>query len=251
MFVYVGYQGQADAANTARLQQLEQAGHPVITILMNDALDLGAEFYRWEVATAVASAVFGINPFDQPNVQAAKTATDGLMRVVETQGSLPEKTQPVAHENGVDYYANVPAGSAAEVLNAFFAQTRPGDFLCLQAYLTESPAVSASLLALRQRVQQQLHIATTSGYGPRFLHSTGQYHKGGPDTGLFVQFTDDNPQDLALPGRSYTFGTFKNAQALGDLEALQSYHRRTLRVHLGSNAEQGLKTLLAALPKLG
>ena len=251
VFVYVGYQGQADAANTAKLQLLEQAGHPVITILLNDALDLGAEFYRWEVATAVASAVFGINPFDQPNVQAAKTATDGLMRVVETQGSLPEKTQPVAHENGIDYYANVPAGSAAEVLKAFFAQTRPGDFLCLQAYLTESPAVSASLLALRQRVQRQLHIATTSGYGPRFLHSTGQYHKGGPDTGLFVQFTDDNPQDLALPGRSYTFGTFKNAQALGDLEALQSYHRRTLRVHLGGDAEQGLKTLLAALPQLG
>ncbi|GAA3956572.1 bifunctional transaldolase/phosoglucose isomerase [Hymenobacter antarcticus] len=251
VFVYVGYQGQADAANTDKLRQLQQAGHPVITILMQDALDLGAEFYRWEVATAVASAVFGINPFDQPNVQAAKTATDGLMKVVETQGSLPEKTQPVARENGVDYYAAVSGTNAAEVLQAFFAQTKPGDFLCLQAYLTESPAVSASLQELRLRVQQQLHIATTSGYGPRFLHSTGQYHKGGPDTGLFVQFTDDNPQDLALPGRSYTFGTFKNAQALGDLEALQSYHRRTLRVHLGSNAEQGLKTLLAALPKLG
>ncbi|GAB2709850.1 glucose-6-phosphate isomerase [Hymenobacter frigidus] len=251
VFVYMGYQGQADAANTDKLRQLQQAGHPVITILMQDALNLGAEFYRWEVATAVASAVFGINPFDQPNVQAAKTATDGLMKVVETQGSLPEKTQPVARENGVDYYAAVGGNNAAEVLQAFFAQTKPGDFLCLQAYLTESPAVSASLQELRLRVQQQLHIATTSGYGPRFLHSTGQYHKGGPDTGLFVQFTDDNPQDLALPGRSYTFGTFKNAQALGDLEALQSYNRRTLRVHLGSNAEQGLKTLLAALPKLG
>ena len=250
VFVYVGYQGQADAANTSKLQALEQAGHPTITILMEDALDLGQEFYRWEVATAVASAVFGINPFDQPNVQAAKTATDGLMKVVEEQGHLPEKTQPIARENGVDYYANVAGSDAAEVLKAFFAQTKPGDFLCLQAYLTESAAVSASLLELRQRVQQQLHIATTSGYGPRFLHSTGQYHKGGPNTGLFVQFTDDNPQDLALPGRSYTFGTFKNAQALGDLEALQGYHRRTLRVHLGSNAERGLKTLLAALPEL-
>ncbi|MFC7666892.1 hypothetical protein ACFQT0_05275 [Hymenobacter humi] len=109
--------------------------------------------------------------------------------------------------------------------------------------------MSECLQELRRRVQQQYHIATTSGYGPRFLHSTGQYHKGGPDTGLFVQFTDDNPNDLALPGRSYTFGTFKNAQALGDLEALQSYHRRTLRVHLGSDAEKGLRTMLAALPK--
>ncbi|GAC1382575.1 MAG: bifunctional transaldolase/phosoglucose isomerase [Hymenobacter sp.] len=248
VFVYVGYEGQTDADNTAKLQQLQQAGHPIITILMNDALDLGAEFYRWEVATAVASAVFGINPFDQPNVQAAKTATDGLMKVVETQGSLPEKSQPAARENGVDYYAAVSGEGAAGVLKAFFAQARPGDFLCLQAYLTETPAVSARLQELRQRVQSALHIATTSGYGPRFLHSTGQYHKGGPDTGLFVQFTDDNPQDLALPGRSYTFGTFKNAQALGDLEALQSYHRRTLRVHLGADAEAGLKTMLAALP---
>ena len=251
VFVYVGYKGQADEANAAKLKALEQAGHPTVSILLEDALDLGQEFYRWEVATAVASAVFGINPFDQPNVQAAKTATDGLMKVVEAQGSLPEKSLPVARENGVDYYASVPNGSAAEVLQAFFAQTKAGDFLCLQAYLTETPAVSASLQELRRRVQQQLHIATTSGYGPRFLHSTGQYHKGGPDTGLFVQFTDDNPQDLALPGRSYTFGTFKNAQALGDLEALQGYHRRTLRVHLGADAAQGLQTLLAALPSLG
>ena len=249
VFVYVGYKGQADEANTTKLKALEQAGHPTITILMDDALDLGQEFYRWEMATAVASAVFGINPFDQPNVQAAKTATDGLMKTVEEQGSLPEKSQPVASQDGVAYYSAVPGESASDVLEAFFAQARSGDFLCLQAYLTETPAVSASLLELRQRVQAQYHIATTSGYGPRFLHSTGQYHKGGPDTGLFVQFTDDNPQDLALPGRSYTFGTFKNAQALGDLEALQSYNRRTLRVHLGSDAEKGLKTMLAALPK--
>ena len=251
VFVYMGYRGQPDAANTARLQELAQAGHPVITILMNDALDLGQEFFRWEVATAVASATLGLNPFDQPNVQAAKTATDGLMKAVEAQGHLPETAAPAAREHGVDYYSAAGGNSAAGVLQAFFAQARPGDYLCLQAYLTETPAVSAHLLELRQRVQTALHLATTSGYGPRFLHSTGQYHKGGPDTGLFVQFTDDNPQDLALPGRSYTFGTFKNAQALGDLEALQNYHRRTLRVHLGSDAEQGLKTLLAALPQLG
>ena len=248
VFVYVGYQGQADEANTAKLQLLAQAGHPVITILMGEALDLGQEFYRWEVATAVASAVFGINPFDQPNVQAAKTATDGLMKVVETQGHLPAERKPEASENGVDYYTAVHGEGAAGVLKAFFTQAQPGDFLCLQAYLTETPAVSASLQTLRLRVQQALHIASTSGYGPRFLHSTGQYHKGGPNTGLFVQFTADNPNDLPLPGRSYTFGTFKNAQALGDLEALNSYHRRTLRVHLGADAEQGLRTLLAALP---
>jgi len=248
VFVYVGYQGQADAANATLLQQLQQAGHPVIAILMRDALDLGAEFFRWEVATAVASAVFGINPFDQPNVQAAKTATDKLMKAVEADGKLPATEAPAASENGVDYYIAAHGADATGVLKAFFAQARPGDFLCLQAYLTETPAVSAKLLELRQRVQKALHIATTSGYGPRFLHSTGQYHKGGPNTGLFVQFTDDNPQDLALPGRAYTFGTFKNAQALGDLQALHDNQRRTLRVNLGNDAEQGLKTLLAVLP---
>ena len=248
VFVYVGYQGQADETNTSKLQALAQAGHPVITILMKDAFDLGQEFYRWEVATAVASAVFGINPFDQPNVQSAKTATDKLMKAVEEQGKLPEGEQPAARENGVEYYTAAHGDGAAGVLRTFFAQAQPGDFMCLQAYLTETPAVTASLQALRQRVQHALHIATTAGYGPRFLHSTGQYHKGGPNTGLFVQFTDDNPRDLPLPGRSYTFGTFKNAQALGDLQALLDNDRRTLRVHLGHDAEQGLKTLLAALP---
>ena len=183
-------------------------------------------------------------------VQAAKTATDQLMKAVEADGKLPEGEQPAARENGVAYYTAAHGEGAAGVLRAFFAQARPGDYVCLQAYLTETPAVSASLLALRQRVQQQLHLATTSGYGPRFLHSTGQYHKGGPNTGLFIQFTDDNPQDLALPGRSYTFGTFKNAQALGDLQALRDNGRRTLRVNLGNNAEAGLKTMLAALPPL-
>ncbi|MBD2724654.1 bifunctional transaldolase/phosoglucose isomerase [Hymenobacter armeniacus] len=247
VFVYVVYEGQADEANAGKLQALAQAGHPVISIRMKDAFDLGQEFYRWEVATAVASAVFGINPFDQPNVQSAKTATDKLMKAVQEQGHLPEGEQPAASENGVDYYSAVQGNGAAGVLKAFFAQAKPGDFMCLQAYLTETPAVTASLQELRQRVQQALHIATTSGYGPRFLHSTGQYHKGGPNTGLFVQFTDDNPQDLPLPGRSYTFGTFKNAQALGDLQALLDNDRRTLRVHLGHNAEAGLKAVLAAL----
>jgi transaldolase/glucose-6-phosphate isomerase len=248
VFVYVGYQSEADEANTSKLQALAQAGHPVITIRMKDAFDLGQEFYRWEVATAVASAVFGINPFDQPNVQSAKTATDKLMKAVEEQGHLPEGEQPAASENGVEYYSAAQGEGAAGVLKAFFAQAKPGDFMCLQAYLTETPAVTASLQELRQRVQNALHIATTSGYGPRFLHSTGQYHKGGPNTGLFVQFTNDHSQDLPLPGRSYTFGTFKNAQALGDLQALHDNGRRTLRVHLGNDAEAGLKSLLAALP---
>jgi transaldolase/glucose-6-phosphate isomerase len=248
VFVYVGYQDDADAANKSKLEALEQAGHPIIRISLNDALDMGQEFFRWEVATAVASAVLEINPFDQPNVQESKTATDRLMKVVEEQGQLPQGQAPVVTENGVAYYTKVTGTDAASVLQAFFGQARPGDFLCLQAYLTETPALNQALQQLRTRVQNQQHIATASGYGPRFLHSTGQYHKGGPDTGLFVQFTVDHPQDLPLPGRSYTFGTFKNAQAQGDLEALQKYNRRTLRIHLGADAEKGLQAVLAAMP---
>ncbi|TGE14222.1 bifunctional transaldolase/phosoglucose isomerase [Hymenobacter elongatus] len=247
VFVYVGYQHDADPDNQAKLAALEAAGHPIIRIMMTEALDLGAEFFRWEVATAVASAVLEINPFDQPNVQAAKTATDSLMKVVQEQGSLPAGTAPQVTENGVAYYTAVAGGNAAEVIRNFFGQAQPGDFLNIQAYLTESGELNQGLQQLRTQVQEQLHLATTSGYGPRFLHSTGQYHKGGPDKGLFVQFTVDHPQDLALPGRSYSFGTFKNAQAAGDLQALHDYNRRTLRIHLGNNAEQGLRTVLAAL----
>ncbi|WP_165370563.1 bifunctional transaldolase/phosoglucose isomerase [Hymenobacter persicinus] len=249
VFVYVGYKTDADVDNRTKLLALEAAGHPIIRILMDEPLDLGAEFFRWEVATAVASAMLEINPFDQPNVQAAKTATDSLMKVVQEKGSLPEGEAPKVRENGVAYYTAVTGKDAAEVVHNFFAQARPGDFLNIQAYLTESEALNESLLQLRTQVQEQLHLATTSGYGPRFLHSTGQYHKGGPDKGLFVQFTQDHAAgvDLALPGRSYSFGTFKNAQAAGDLQALHDYSRRTLRIHLGPDAEQGLRTVLAAL----
>jgi transaldolase/glucose-6-phosphate isomerase len=249
VFVYVGYKTDADQDNQTKIAALEAAGHPVIRILMDEPLDLGAEFFRWEVATAVASAVLEINPFDQPNVQAAKTATDSLMKVVQEKGSLPEGEAPKVTEAGVAYYTAVTGKDAAEVVHNFFAQARPGDFLNIQAYLTESEALNESLLSLRTLVQEQLHLATTSGYGPRFLHSTGQYHKGGPDKGLFVQFTQDHAEgvDLALPGRSYSFGTFKNAQAAGDLQALHDYSRRTLRIHLGPDAEQGLRTVLAAL----
>ncbi|MCR5886767.1 bifunctional transaldolase/phosoglucose isomerase [Hymenobacter sp. J193] len=247
VFVYVGYQGQSDAVNEQHLAALEAAGHPVVRILMEDARDLGSEFFRWEVATAVASAVLRINPFDQPNVQAAKTATDQLMKVVVEKGALPQTSEPVVRAQDAAYYTNVPGRNAEEVLQSFFGQTKPGDFLCIQAYLMETPALNEELQQVRALVQEQLHIATASGYGPRFLHSTGQYHKGGPDTGLYLQLTTDHAQDLPLPGRPYTFGTFQNAQAAGDLQALQDYNRRTLRIHFNGNPTQGVADLLAQL----
>jgi glucose-6-phosphate isomerase len=247
VFVYVGYESEADQANIDKLTALEQAGHPVIIIRLKDALELGSEFYRWEIGTAVVGIVLGINPFDQPNVQAAKTATDKLMKEVTEKGQLPSPGQPAASQDGVAYYGDVTGPDAAGVLQAFFAQAQPGNFLTLQAYLHETEELNKELAEFRQLVQDKLRIATTSGYGPRFLHSTGQYHKGGPNVGLFVQFTADHPQDLPLPGRTYTFGTFENAQAQGDLQALRDNQRRALHIHLGPNPAQGLQAVLTAL----
>ena len=246
VFAYVGYQDEADDANTRKLDALVQDGSPVITIRLNDALDLGAEFFRWEMATAVAGAVLRINPFDQPNVQAAKTATDKLMKEVEAKGQLPEQ-QKTLSADGLDYYTNASADNAEDLLHQFFAQAKEGDYVSIQAYLTETPAISADVAKIREELQQRLHVATTFGYGPRFLHSTGQYHKGGPNTGLFLQLTAANPQDVQLPGRSYSFGTLKNAQAQGDLQALNDNGRRTLHVYLGEDAEHGLRKLQQAL----
>ena len=247
VFVYVGYEGDADQANQDKLAALEAAGHPVISLRLKEALDLGREFYRWEIAVAVVGIVLQINPFDQPDVQAAKTATDKLMKEVTEKGKLPSAGQPTATQAGISYYAEVGGTNAASVLKAFFAQAAPGNFVTLQAYLHETDKLNQQLADFRQLAQDKLRLATTSGYGPRFLHSTGQYHKGGPNGGLFVQFTADHPQDLPLPGRTYTFGTFENAQAQGDLQALRDKGRRALHIHLGPNPEQSMSTVLAAL----
>ncbi|GAA4495153.1 hypothetical protein GCM10023172_06400 [Hymenobacter ginsengisoli] len=247
VFVYVGYDEFKDQASLDKLTALEQAGHPVIIIRLSEPMDLGREFYRWEIGTAVAGIVLGINPFDQPNVQAAKTATDKLMKEVTEKGQLPSPGQPAASQDGISYYGDVTGQDAAGVLQAFFQQAQPGNFMTLQAYLHETDALNKDLAEFRQLVQDKLRIATTSGYGPRFLHSTGQYHKGGPNNGLFVQFTADHPQDLPLPGRTYTFGTFENAQAQGDLQALRDNGRRALHIHLGPQPEQALQTVLTAL----
>jgi len=247
VFVYVGYDDFKDQASLDKLTALEQAGHPVIIIRLSEPMDLGREFYRWEIGTAVVGIVLGINPFDQPNVQAAKTATDKLMKEVTEKGQLPSPGQPAASQDGVAYYGDVTGADAAGVLLAFFQQAQPGNFLTLQAYLHETEELNKELAEFRQLVQDKLRIATTSGYGPRFLHSTGQYHKGGPNVGLFVQFTADHPQDLPLPGRTYTFGTFENAQAQGDLQALRDNQRRALHIHLGPNPAQGLQAVLTAL----
>jgi transaldolase/glucose-6-phosphate isomerase len=260
LFVDIDVNGRADGARergrgaTDRLAALRAAGHPVITIRLDDLLDLGQEFFRWELATATAGAVLGINPFDQPNVQESKENTDRLLDLAREERRLPEE-QPMLVEGPLRIDAPHAAVTVAETLARFLGQAHPGDYVALTAYLTEEPANDKALQELRRRLRDRLRLATTLGYGPRFLHSTGQLHKGGPNTGLFLQLTADDPVDLPIPGQPYTFGMFKRAQALGDLEALRRHGRRVARIHLGPDVRQGLAALgqamEAALAHLG
>ncbi len=242
VFVYIRLEGDEDAQLEARVQALSKAGHPVITLEVKDLLDIGQEFFRWEVATATAGALLGINPFDQPNVQESKDNTNRLLQQVAETGTLPEES-PILKEGHLTFYGDISAEGAEALIRAFLNQAQPGFYFALQAYLTEREDIHALLQEIRVRVRDAHRLATTLGYGPRFLHSTGQYHKGGPNTGLFLQITVEEPEDMPIPDRSYTFGTFKRAQALGDLEALRKHGRRVIRVHLD-------KDWLAALEEL-
>jgi transaldolase/glucose-6-phosphate isomerase len=239
VFIYMRMKDTADDALERGVSELRESGQPVITIDLDDLLDLGQEFYHWQIATAAAGAILGINAFDQPNVQESKENTNRLLTVVRDQGKLPEE-KPSLVQDPLKLYFAEKAATVPEVLKQFLARARPGDYLALMAYVNENPAADRLLQEIRSMVQNHLHIPTTLGYGPRFLHSTGQLHKGGPNTGLFLQLTADDLPDIPIPGAPYTFGTFKQAQALGDLEALQKHERRAGRIHLGSDIDKGL-----------
>ncbi len=246
IFVYIRMKDAADNVLERGVSSLRDAGQPVITIYLDDLLDLGQEFFRWEIATATAGAILGINAFDQPNVQESKDNTNRLLAVVRDRGKLPEK-EPSLIKDPLKFYIDEKATTGPETLRRFLAQARSGDYLALMAYLAEDPANQGALRDIRILLQDRLHLTTTLGYGPRFLHSTGQFHKGGPNTGLFLQLTADDVEDVPIPGAPYTFGIFKRAQALGDLEALQKHGRRVGRVHLGSDTQRGLAVLREAL----
>jgi hypothetical protein len=190
------------------LEPLEHAGHPAALLRLDESVALGGEFFRWEFATAVAGAVLGINPFDQPNVQEAKDATKRLL-------SEGEQVRP-----GYDD------------LGPLLQQVKAGDYLAIQAYLPRTPDVERTLHRARMRLRDRLKVATTVGFGPRFLHSTGQLHKGGPNTGVFVQVVEPPAEDIVIPGQSYTFATLIAAQAAGDLQSLRAHGRRVARVRL-------------------
>ncbi len=248
-FVHIRLKDEVDEALEAGVEALRKAGQPVVTILMDDRLDLGQEFFRWEIATATAGALLGINPFDQPNVQESKENTNRILGKVRETGKLPE-IPLILEEGPLRFYGTGQAKSAQECLKSFFGQARRGDYLSLQAYLSETPAITQGLQAIRQRLRDGSHLATTLGYGPRFLHSTGQYHKGGPNTGLFLQLTADDVEDAPIPGAPYTFSLFKRAQALGDLQALRKHRRRIMRIHLGRDVIEGLTALKEVIQKV-
>jgi transaldolase/glucose-6-phosphate isomerase len=259
VFAYVRLETEIDAAQEAKVTALEKAGQPVVRITMPDTYDLGAEFFRWEIATAVAGSIIGINAFNQPDVEASKVATRNLTSEYEKSGSLPPE-KPVLEANDVKLFtdeknaaelANAVSGdrSLAGYLNAHLNRIKPGDYFALLAYIQMNAEHEDGLQKIRNSVRDTKRVATCLGFGPRFLHSTGQAYKGGPNSGVFLQITCDDSVELPVPGQKYTFGVVKAAQARGDFQVLAERGRRALRVHLGKNLKAGLATLQAAVQK--
>jgi transaldolase/glucose-6-phosphate isomerase len=250
VFAYVRLEGAEDAEQVAALDALEKAGHIVVRMTMPTTYDLGAEFFRWEIATAVAGTILGINTFDQPDVEASKIETKKLTTQYETTGSLPAEA-PVFENAGVKIF---PAGTlvAAEqslegYLKAHLDRIQAGDYFGLLAYIEMTAEHDEVLQKVRMAVRDKKKVATCLGFGPRFLHSTGQAYKGGPNSGVFLQLTCDDAADLAVPGQKFTFGVVKAAQARGDFAVLAERHRRALRVHLPADLKSSLKRLSDAL----
>ena len=230
VFVHLRFAGAPDAAADTAVEALERADHPVVRIEWANRYALGAEFYRWEFATAVAGAVLGVNPFDQPDVEAAKIVTRRLAGEYEATGMLSDDEPPL-QEAGI---------------KAMLGQLQEGDYFAVLAFIEMNQAHRNALDAIRGLVRDRWKVATTVGFGPRYLHSTGQAHKGGPNSGVFLVITCDDMEDLPVPGQRYSFGTIKRLQARGDFEVLASRGRRVLRVHM-KNVEAGLRDLHAII----
>jgi len=259
VFAYVRLESAPDADQDAKVAALEKAGQPVVRITLPDIYHIGAEFLRWEIATAVAGAIIGINAFNQPDVEASKVATRALTSEYEKNGSLPSE-KPILEDSGIKLFTDEKnaselakaAGSdksLAGYLKAHLGRIKAGDYFALLGYIQMNAEHEASLQAMRHAVRDTKYVATCLGFGPRFLHSTGQAYKGGPNSGVFLQITCDDPVELPVPGQKYTFGVVKAAQARGDFQVLADRGRRALRVHLGKDLKAGLGTLQAAIQK--
>jgi transaldolase / glucose-6-phosphate isomerase len=251
-FIDLRIAGENDADHDAKLEALEQSGHPVVRIVMKSIEYIGQEFYRFEMATAVAGAILGINPFNQPDVEAAKVKTRELTAAFEKSGHLPPE-EPIISTDEADLYtdkANAADlrkagadGTLESWLKAHFARVHADDYVALLAYIERNADHIEALQDARMAVRDQRHVATCAEFGPRFLHSTGQAYKGGPDSGVFLQITADDAKDLPVPGQKASFGVIKAAQARGDFGVLTERGRRALRVHLKGDLKAGLKTL--------
>ena len=257
VFAYVRLTSAPDAEQDAQVAAFEAAGQPVIRIEVKDSYDVGQQFFCWEIATAIAGAIIGINPFNQPDVEASKIETKKLTSEYEERGSLPAET-PIFTGDGVKLFTDENnaarlAGSEptlAGYLQTFVNQIGAGDYFALLGYIEMNDAHEAALQSLRHAIRDSKKVATCLGFGPRFLHSTGQAYKGGPDSGVILQITCDDANDLAVPGQTFTFGIVKAAQARGDFQVLSDRGRRALRVHLGADVAAGLKTLQTAIEKI-
>lgn len=243
--LYLRNRESAVDLNLDRLEELAAGNQPLARFELDDPYDLGGEFFHWEFATAVAGHLLGINPFDEPNVQESKDNTNRILAEYARSGRLPEPA-PVATRDGLALVlSGADAGDFEALLSGFLDAARPGDYLALLAYIAMTPVHERALQALRLKLRDRLHVATTLGYGPRFLHSTGQLHKGGANNGVFLQFVApeaDGPP-APIPGQDYDFGTLKAAQALGDLQSLQAHGRRVARLDLGADIAAGLARL--------
>jgi len=253
LFVYLRLEPSPDLHQDEHVAALERAGHPVVRIRVGHRYDLGQEFFRWEFATAVAGSIIGSDAFNQPDVEASKIATRKLTEQYERAGMLAPEA-PILEGDGLRLYADernaaqlmaVPGARSSIVgaLRAHFERLRRGDYAAFLAYIEMSEAHEQTLQAMRRMVRDGKHVATCLGFGPRFLHSTGQAYKGGPNSGVFLQITCDDAVDLAVPGQKLTFGVVKAAQARGDFQVLAERQRRALRVHLGKDVAAGLETL--------
>jgi transaldolase/glucose-6-phosphate isomerase len=254
VFAYLRLAADQDAEQERAVAALEAAGQPVVRITVSNVMQLGQEFFRWEMATAVAGSIIRINPFDQPDVEAAKVKARELTEAYERSRVLPEE-RAFFEGKGIKLFAdprneaalNPQASSLTAVLTAHFARIGAGDYVALLAYIERSSAHIDILQQLRRIIRDRTKAATCVGFGPRFQHSTGQAYKGGPNSGVFLQITCDDAEDLPVPGQSYTFGIVKAAQARGDFEVLAERGRRALRVHITGNLDAGLRTLGEAI----
>jgi transaldolase / glucose-6-phosphate isomerase len=257
VFAYLRLESAPDSDQDEQVAALEQAGHPVVRLAVQDVYDLGQEFFRWEIATAVVGSIIGINAFNQPDVEASKIATRTLTTEYERTGALPSE-EPVLDEAGVKVFADQRNTHALKGTNGFerslvgylrahLNRIHAGDYFAVLAYVPMFSDHEHQLQQLRHAVRNHKQVATCLGFGPRFLHSTGQAYKGGPNSGVFLQVTCDDAQDLSVPGQKYTFGVVKAAQARGDLQVLVDRNRRALRVHIGGDVSAGLAKLNAAI----